>query len=389
LIAVGALFGGIIGGKAVDLTGRKFAIMLGAIPFELGWLLIFFAKNHSMLYSGRIFTGVGCGVETLAVSVYIAEISPAHLRGMLGAMNQLAVTLGIVLAYLAGYFILWDWLALLGCIPSTLTFIMMFWMPESPRWYLEKNRKSDALKSLIWLRGTQSGIEEECRETEASLELHGQIKCQEFFTAPVVKPLLISVGLLCLQQVTGINVVLFNAADIFSKGGLSDPKLASFPVSIVQLVGTLIASFLVDKIGRRLLLWTNALGMGISLIGLGVYFQIYQTTSSISWLSILTSVLFSFFFSLAWGPFPWVVMAEIIPFRARGVGTSLATMICWIMFFVVTKTYVSLESAFGNQGACWFYAGWCFVAFVIVVLFVPETKGRTLEEIEESFHSFQ
>jgi len=183
--------------------------------------------------------------------------------------------------------------------------------------------------------------------------------------------------------------VLFNAADIFSKGGLSDPKLASFPVSIVQLVGTLIASFLVDKIGRRLLLWTNALGMGISLIGLGVYFQIYQTTSSISWLSILTSVLFSFFFSLAWGPFPWVVMAEIIPFRARGVGTSLATMICWIMFFVVTKTYASLESAFGNQGACWFYAGWCFVAFVIVVLFVPETKGRTLEEIEESFHSFQ
>ena len=110
----------------------------------------------------------------LFLQVYIAEISPAHLRGMLGAMNQLAVTLGIVLAYLAGYFILWDWLALLGCIPSTLTFIMMFWMPESPRWYLEKNRKSDALKSLIWLRGTQSGIEEECRETEASL---GKVIC--------------------------------------------------------------------------------------------------------------------------------------------------------------------------------------------------------------------
>jgi len=110
----------------------------------------------------------------LFLQVYIAEISPAHLRGMLGAMNQLAVTLGIVLAYLAGYFILWDWLALLGCIPSTLTFIMMFWMPESPRWYLEKNRKSDALKSLIWLRGTQSGIEEECRETETSL---GKVIC--------------------------------------------------------------------------------------------------------------------------------------------------------------------------------------------------------------------
>ena len=218
-------------------------------------------------------------------------------------------------------------------------------------------------------------------------ELHGQITCQEFFTAPVIKPVLISVGLLCLQQVTGINVVLFNAADIFSEAGLADPKLASFPVSIVQLFGTLIACFLVDKLGRRLLLWTNSLGMAISLIGLGIYFKIYQSTISISWLSILTSVLFSFFFSLAWGPVPWVYMAEIIPLRARGVGTSLATMICWIMFFLVTKTYVTLESAFGNQGACWFYAAWCCVSFVIVFLFVPETKGKTLEEIEASFHS--
>ena len=183
--------------------------------------------------------------------------------------------------------------------------------------------------------------------------------------------------------------MLFNAADIFSKAGLSDPKLVSFPVSVVQLVGTLIACLLVDKIGRRLLLWTNALGMAISLIGLGIYFKIYQTTNAISWLSILTSVLFSFFFSLAWGPVPWIVMAEIIPLRARGLGTGLATMTSWIMFFLVTKTYVTLESAFGNQGVCWFYAAWCCVAFVIVVLLVPETKGKTLEEIEASFHSSQ
>lgn len=181
--------------------------------------------------------------------------------------------------------------------------------------------------------------------------------------------------------------MMFNAADIFSKAGLSNPKLASSPVSIVQLLGTILTCFLVDRIGRRILLWANALGMAVSLVGLGIYFQIYQTTTTITWLSILTSVLFSFFFSLAWGPVPWVVMSEIIPLRARGVGTSLATMTCWVMFFIVTKTYVSLESAFGNQGVCWFYAGWCCAAFVIVVLFVPETKGRTLEDIESSFHS--
>ena len=188
-----------------------------------------------------------------------------------------------------------------------------------------------------------------------------------------------------LQQFCGINAILFNAADIFSKAGLSDPKLASSPVSIVELAGNVMAFFLVDRYGRRILLWTNALGMAASLIGLGVYFQIYETTTGISWLSVLTSVLFSFFFSLAWGPVPWVVMAEIIPLRARGVGTSLSAMVVWITLFAVTKTYESLESSIGSQGVCWFYAGWCFVAFLIVVLFVPETKGRTLEEIERSF----
>ena len=181
--------------------------------------------------------------------------------------------------------------------------------------------------------------------------------------------------------------MLFNAADTFSKAGLGDPKLVSLPVSLVQPAGTVSACYLVEKIGRRLLLWTNALGMGVSLLGLGVYFQIYQSHSGISWLSILTSVLFSFFFSLAWGPVPWLYTAEVIPLRARGVGTSLATISSWASLFLVTRTYANLESAFGNQGACWFYAAWCFVAFVIVVLFVPETKGKTLEEIEASFHS--
>ena len=181
--------------------------------------------------------------------------------------------------------------------------------------------------------------------------------------------------------------MIFNAADIFSKAGLNDPKLASFPIAIVQLVGNMMAFFLVDRIGRRILLWTNALGMAASLIGLGIYFQIYETTTGISWLSILTSVMFTFFFSLAWGPVPFLVMAEIIPLRARGVGTSLSSIFFWLSLFLVTKTYAPLESAIGNQGVCWFYAGLCFAAFVIVVLFIPETKGKTLEEIESIFHS--
>lgn len=139
------------------------------------------------------------------------------------------------------------------------------------------------------------------------------MSCKEFFTTPVIKPVMLSVGLLCFQQFCGINAVLFNAADLFSKAGLSDAKLASLPLTAVQLIGNVIACLLVDRIGRCIPLWTAALGMAGSLTGLGVYFEIYETVSGISWLSIFCSVLFCFFYSLAWGPIPWIVMAEIIP----------------------------------------------------------------------------
>lgn len=210
---------------------------------------------------------------------------------------------------------------------------------------------------------------------------------QEFFTSPVMKPLMLSVGLLSFQQFCGINAVLFNAAEIFSKAGVSDAKLASLPLTGVQLIGNLLTCFLVDRVGRCLPLWTSALGMAISLIGLGVYFEIYESVAHISWLSILCSVLFCFFYSLAWGPIPWIVMAEIIPLRARGLGTGLSTLACWVALFLVTKTYVTLDSAIRDQGVCWFYAGLSCVACAFVVLLVPETKGRSLEEIESSFQS--
>lgn len=212
------------------------------------------------------------------------------------------------------------------------------------------------------------------------------MSCREFFTAPVIKPVMLSVGLLSFQQFCGINAVLFNAADIFSKAGLSDAKLASLPLTAVQLIGNLITCVIVDRIGRCIPLWTSALGMATSLIALGIYFAIYDAVANISWLSILCSVLFCFSYSLAWGPIPWIVVSEIIPLRARGLGTGLSTVACWVALFLVTKTYVNLDKAIGKQGVCWFYAGLCCCACGFVIFLVPETRGRSLEEIESSFH---
>lgn len=236
---------------------------------------------------------------------------------------------------------------------------------------------------------------------------HERPQLRDVLSPVIAKPLIISLGLMVFQQFCGINAVLFNAAHIFAIAGFSNGKLVTIAVGLVQFVGTAIACLLMDRAGRRILLWTTALGMCVSLLGLGVYFEIYippkdagsasDTVSllgsishsvpakTISWLSILCIILFNLIFSLAWGPVPWLVMSEIFPLRARGPASSFATMVNWTLAFVVTKTYDSMVTTFTIQGAYWFYAGCCLLGFIFVYLLMPETKGKTLEEIEALF----
>ncbi|KAL9961390.1 hypothetical protein ACROYT_G030315 [Oculina patagonica] len=382
--------------------------MLCVVPFELGWLLISYAPNRSMLYAGRIITGLACGTISLAVPVYIAEIVAARLRGMLGSVNQLAVTMGVLLSYVMGVLCKWRWLAFIGAIPPVLLLILMYSMPETPRWSLGKNRRSEALKALLWLRGPDVDIEEECLTIEATLDRHEKPRLRDVLSPAIAKPLIISIGLMIFQQFCGINAVLFNAAHIFAVAGFSNGKLVSIAVGLVQFVGTGLACLLMDKAGRRILLWTTALGMCLSLLGLGIYFEVYipppkdsgsasDTVSllgsishsvpanKISWLSILCIGLFILMFALAWGPVPWLVMSEIFPLRARGPASSFATVANWTLAFIVTYTYNSMVIALSIQGVYWFYAGCCLLGFIFVYLLMPETKGKTLEEIEALF----
>jgi len=415
LVAVGAIFGGPLGGWAIDKLGRKGTIMFCVVPFELGWLLISFAQNHGMMYAGRIITGLACGMASLVVPVYIAEISPARLRGMLGSVNQLAVTMGLLLSYLMGAFLHWKWLALVGGIPPALLVILMYTMPETPRWSLGNNRRSEALTSLLWLRGHEGDIEGECFTIEATLDRQEKMAWRDWLSPVIVKPLIISIGLMVFQQFCGINAVLFNAASIFADAGFKNGKLVSISVGLIQFVGTGLACLIMDKAGRRILLLIMAIGMCVALVGLGLYFEIYippkddssssdavllvgsishsVAASKISWLSILCIVLFNLAFSLAWGPIPWLVMSEIFPLRARGPASSIATLSNWLLVFIVTNRFPSMQAGLTPQGTYWFFGGWCFLGFVFVYLLMPETKGKTLEEIEALFdkkrHSYQ
>ena len=238
---------------------------------------------------------------------------------------------------------------------------------------------------------------------------------RDWLSPVIVKPLIISIGLMVFQQFCGINAVLFNAASIFADAGFKNSKLVSTSVGLIQFVGTGLACLIMDKAGRRILLLIMAIGMCVALVGLGLYFEIYippkddssssdavslvgsishsVPASKISWLSILCIVLFNLAFSLAWGPIPWLVMSEIFPLRARGPASSIATLSNWLLVFIVTNRFPSMQAGLTPQGTYWFFGGWCFVGFVFVYLLMPETKGKTLEEIEALFdkkrHSYQ
>ena len=239
---------------------------------------------------------------------------------------------------------------------------------------------------------------------------------RDWLSPVIAKPLIISIGLMIFQQFSGINAVLFNAANIFKTAGFEDGKVVTICVGAVQFVGTALACLVMDKAGRRILLWTMAIGMCLTLAVLGLYFEIYiprkgdssstgdvvsllgsishsVPAKKISWLSIVCIVLFNLFFSLAWGPVPWLVMSEIFPLRARGPASSFATMANWLLAFIVTKTYDSMIATLSVQGTYWFFGGCCFLGFLFVYILMPETKGKTLEEIEAMFdkgkHSYE
>ena len=213
---------------------------------------------------------------------------------------------------------------------------------------------------------------------------------RDWLSPVIVKPLIISIGLMVFQQCSGINAVIFNAATIFEDAGFTDSKLVTISVGLIQFVGTGLACLIMDKAGRRILLLIMAVGMCVTLVGLGFYFE---AASKILWLSILCIVLFNLSYSVAWGPVPWLVMSEIFPLRARGPASSIATLSNWLLAFIVTKTFPTMQARLTVPGTYWFFGGWCFLGFVFVYFLLPETKGKPLEEIEALFvktkHSYQ
>ncbi|PPD99802.1 hypothetical protein GOBAR_DD03208 [Gossypium barbadense] len=300
------------------------SLMIAAIPNIIGWLAISFAKDSSFLFMGRLLEGFGVGIISYTVPVYIAEIAPQNMRGSLGSVNQLSVTIGIMLAYLLGLFTNWRVLAVLGVLPCTILIPGLFFIPESPRWLAKMGMMEDFEASLQVLRGFDTDISVEVNEIKravASSSRRTTIRFADLKRKRYWYPLTIGIGLLVLQQLSGINGVLFYSSNIFASAGVASSDVATFGVGAIQVIATGVTTWLVDKTGRRLLLMVSSAGMTLSLLIVAVAFYVEGIVSKDSdlygimgILSLVGLVAFVIAFSLGIGAIPWVIMSEVFRF---------------------------------------------------------------------------
>ncbi|NXH10856.1 GTR8 protein, partial [Bucco capensis] len=405
VVTLGAAAGGILGGYLVDKIGRKLSLMLCSIPYIFGYTVIISAQNVWMLYFGRILTGLASGITSLVVPMYISEVSHPKVRGMLGSCVQLMVVTGILGAYTAGMALKWRWLALLGSFPPCLMLLLMCFMPETPRFLLSRGRSAEAMAALRFLRGPHADHAGECRHIEAGVQQEG-LNLAEFKNPSIYRPLLIGVALMFFQQVTGINAVMFYAETIFEDADFKDSRMASVVTGSVQVLVTALAALIIDRTGRKVLLYISGITMVLSTALFGLYFKMVlpnqnkpsnpdvwftliaaspETESSISWLAVVSLGLFVAGFALGWGPVPWLVISEIFPLKARGISSGACVLTNWIMAFIVTKEFRDFIAFLTSYGTFWLFSAFCCLSVAFTAFYVPETKAQTLEQIETYF----
>lgn len=393
---VGCLIGAGSAGEFADRLGRKKVLLIAAVLFTVSGIWSALPRTIVEFNIARILGGIGIGTASVVCPLYIAEIAPAARRGRLVAFNQLAIVTGILVVYFVNFFIAgiggeswnvttgWRWMFGSEAIPAVIFFALILMIPESPRWLAQRGRKDEARAVLVRVGGT----------AHAEAELHAiastfrgeTASVAELFRPGLRTAFAIGAVLAVLQQVTGINVFMYYAPEIFKQlgSGTDSALLQTIAVGAVNLVFTLVALRTVDRWGRKPLMIIGASGMGISLAGLG--FAAYNNILA-AW--VLVFVLgFIACFAISLGPVVWILIAEIFPTRIRGRAMAASALLLWAANTLVSQTFPMINedpwliSVFHHAFPFWLYAAFCVVTVLFVWLVVPETKGKTLEEIE-------
>ncbi|KAL1535059.1 sugar transporter ERD6-like 5 isoform X1 [Salvia divinorum] len=390
ILTIGAMVGALVSGKIADLLGRKGAMGLAELFTVVGWLAIAFSKNAWWLDIGRVLTGFGIGVLSYAVPVYIAEITPKDLRGGFTAANQLLICCGTSMTYLVGNIISWRLLALTGIIPCLVQLVGLFFIPESPRWLAKIGRWDGSKASLVCLRGKNANILNEAAEIRDHTRTPEQAKdfgLVDLFQRKYAHSLIVGVGLMALQQFGGVNAIAYYASAIFSSAGFSY-KVGTTAMAILQIPMTILGTLLIDKSGRRPLLLVSAAGtcLGCFSIGLSFLLQDFKLWDFSPFLALGGVLIFKGSFALGMGAIPWVIMSEIFPIHAKGLAGSLVNLVNWFGSWIVTYSF-NFVAQWSSAGTFFVFASVCGLTMVFITKLVPETNGRTLEEIQVSIIS--
>lgn len=397
-VLMGAILGALFGGALSDRVGRRSSILTAAVIFIAGTVVVVLSPLFSIFIIGRILIGIAIGVASFVAPLYISEIAPENIRGALVSLNQLLITVGILIAYGVNYFFAaaGDWRAmfLVGVIPGTVLLVGMFLMPRSPRWLMFMNRPGDAGAVLQKIRGT-ADVADELGQIERSVRTEGAGTWADLFAPGVRLPLLLGVGLAVLQQATGINTVIYYAPTIFQFAGLAEATAsiaATVGIGVVNVLVTLMAIWLVDRAGRRPLLLGSLAGMGIAMLLLGIGFAFESgggggAAVSLGQVTAVSLIIYVAAFALGLGPIFWLLIAEIYPLSVRGLAMSLATVTNWAANFIIAATFLSLVDFIGESGVFLLYALIAALAWIFIFKLVPETKGLSLEQIEAYFRS--
>ena len=384
-LALGAIIGCLIAGGLAEKYGRRYGLLTAASIFAISSIGMATANNLTLFIFARFIAGIGVGMASMLSPLYIAEVTPSHIRGRMVAINQLTIVIGILITNLVNYSLrdsgteAWRWMFGLGVIPSTLFVVGVLWLPESPRWLLQVGKREKAQKILSKI-GSKNYAEESLLSMDKTITSHSKISYRSVFGKAVFPAVLIGIGLAIFQQLCGINVVFNYTSVLFESIGFSkdDQLLETVFIGGINLIFTILAMLLVDKLGRKPLMLIGAGGLAILYVIIANLLGF--RSPNVSWFLLAAIGLYAT--SLA--PVTWVLISEIFPTKVRAAAISVAVLCLWAAYFILTFTFPILYSKLQDK-TFYIYAVVCVVGFLFVWYKIKETKGKTLEEMEGIF----
>uniref|UniRef100_A0A3Q2QBJ0 Solute carrier family 2, facilitated glucose transporter member 8 n=1 Tax=Fundulus heteroclitus TaxID=8078 RepID=A0A3Q2QBJ0_FUNHE len=412
IYSLGAATGGLGAMLLNDLIGRKMSIMMSALPSAAGYTLMGGAVNLWMLHVGRFLTGVAGGMTAASIPVYISEISHKKVRGALGSCPQITAVFGTLTLYALGLVVPWRWLAVAGSVPAVVMVVLLVFMPSSPRRLLSLGQEQKAEKALRWLRGSNYNTNIELSAIKHSINTQVKITWSQLAMPIYYRPILISVGMRFLQQMTGITPILVYLEPIFAKSNVSlEPRYAAAIVGVVRLFSVAVAASLMDRAGRKALLYVSSMLMFLSSLTLtmishttpcpavnvttlnhslhaelGSTLQASQGTA-VSLIPLISTVVFIFGYAMGWGPITWLLMSEVLPLVARGVASGLCVTVSWVTAFALTHAFTHMVDIYGLYVPYLMFTVVCVFCLLFNAVCIPETRKRSLEEIENYFRT--